>query len=86
MQYYNDLIDELERNEIGAMATLYHWDLPQPLQDVGGWLNDTVIGHFRDYADVCFKELGDKVRYHSTPTANAVMLIPYMLVLFMYRR
>ena len=86
MQYYKDLLDELERNEIVAMATLYHWDLPQPLQDVGGWLNDTVIEHFRDYADVCFKELGDKVRYHRTPTVNAVMLIPSILVLFMYCR
>ena len=61
MQYYKNVTEELVKNGIIPMATLYHWDLPQPLQEVGGWLNDTVIGHFRDYADVCFKELGDKV-------------------------
>ena len=63
MKYYEDLVDEIVRNGIVPMATLYHWDLPQPLQDVGGWLNDTVIEHFRDYADVCFQKLGGKVRF-----------------------
>ena len=61
MQYYKNVTEELVKNGIIPMATLYHWDLPQPLQEVGGWLNDTVIGHFHDYADICFKELGDKV-------------------------
>ena len=63
MQYYKNVTEELVKNGIVPMATLYHWDLPQPPRDVGGCLNNTVIAHFRDYTDVCFKELGDKVWY-----------------------
>lgn len=61
MDYYINVTDELLANDIIPMVTLFHWDLPQPLEDVGGWLNDTVIGHFHDYADRCFGQLGDKV-------------------------
>ena len=43
------------------MATLFHWDLPQTLEDEGGWLNGSTSEHFKDYADKCFEKLGDKV-------------------------
>ena len=43
------------------MATLYHWDHPQTLEDVGGWLNTSIVQHFNDYAQKCFEHLGDKV-------------------------
>lgn len=61
MQYYRNLIDELLANEILPMVTLYHWDLPQTLQDAGGWLNGSIVTHFSDYAQKCFEELGPKV-------------------------
>jgi len=45
---------------------LYHWDLPQALQDVGGWENKTIVDRFRDYADIIFSRLGPKVKYWIT--------------------
>jgi len=63
VDYYNRLLDGLVAAGIKPMVTLYHWDLPQALQeDYGGWVNETVTDHFRDYADFCFKTFGDRVR------------------------
>ena len=59
--YYRRLCEELRRNGISADATLYHWDLPQPLEDAGGWANRSIVGAFEEYAKVCFAELGDLV-------------------------
>ncbi|XP_076816813.1 uncharacterized protein LOC143462503 [Clavelina lepadiformis] len=66
VDYYNQLIDALIEAGIEPVVTLYHWDLPQALEDVGGLLNDTVIGHFNDYADFCFKTFGDRVKFWIT--------------------
>lgn len=61
VDYYHRLIDALKDNDIEPMVTLYHWDLPQALEDVGGWLNESTVDHFHNYTDLCFKEYGDKV-------------------------
>src|SRR5439155_1028187 len=49
-------------NGIRPFPTLYHWDLPQALQDEGGWANRDIIGHFTNFADTCIKALGDRVK------------------------
>uniref|UniRef100_A0A3Q2CJ91 beta-glucosidase n=1 Tax=Cyprinodon variegatus TaxID=28743 RepID=A0A3Q2CJ91_CYPVA len=62
LDYYNKVVDALIAANIQPQVTLYHWDLPQALQDVGGWENETIIERFKDYADVMFKNLGPKVK------------------------
>ncbi|XP_055070656.2 lactase/phlorizin hydrolase [Misgurnus anguillicaudatus] len=66
LDYYHRLVDALLAANIKPQVTLYHWDLPQALQDVGGWENDTIVNRFRDYADVIYNSLGDKVQFWIT--------------------
>nr|XP_023029426.1 myrosinase 1-like [Leptinotarsa decemlineata] len=59
VNYYKNLIAELRNNNIEPLITIYHWDLPQILQDAGGWTNDNIVDWFVAYANVCFKEFGN---------------------------
>ncbi|KAM7502666.1 hypothetical protein LguiB_001570 [Lonicera macranthoides] len=62
--FYNNLINELiDKGCIKPVATLFHWDLPQVLEDkYGGFRDRQIIEDFQNYADVCFKEFGDRVK------------------------
>jgi beta-galactosidase len=62
LDFYSRLCDELLAAGISPSATLYHWDLPQALQDGGGWTNRDTIYRFVDYADLMFRRLGDRVK------------------------
>ncbi|XP_047456739.1 lactase-phlorizin hydrolase-like [Mugil cephalus] len=66
VDYYNRLIDGLLESKITPMVTLYHWDLPQALQDIGGWENPQLIDIFNDFSDLCFATFGDRVKFWMT--------------------
>jgi beta-glucosidase len=64
--FYDRLVDELLANGIAPWLTLYHWDLPQTLQDRGGWPERATVSAFERYADVVSKALGDRVKHWIT--------------------
>ncbi|KAK3224016.1 hypothetical protein Dsin_011041 [Dipteronia sinensis] len=67
VDFYNHLINELISNGIEPFVTLFHWDLPQTLEDeYGGFLSPKIVKDFGEYADFCFKEFGDRVKYWIT--------------------
>ncbi|MFI6763411.1 GH1 family beta-glucosidase [Micromonospora sp. NPDC050417] len=61
LDFYRRLVDGLLARDIAPMATLFHWDLPQSLQEGGGWESRDVAYRFADYADHVFRALGDNV-------------------------
>lgn len=61
VDYYKALLDKLAEHHIAPTATLYHWDLPQELQEAGGWAARDITGRFADYAAAMGEALGDRV-------------------------
>jgi beta-glucosidase len=66
LDFYRRLVDELLAAGIVPLLTLYHWDLPQPLEDAGGWSARDTAARFADYAAVVFGALHDRVPYWTT--------------------
>jgi beta-glucosidase len=66
VDFYSRLVDELLAKGIKPNVTLYHWDLPEALDDRGGWLNREIADWFCDYAVTMFDALGDRVEMWST--------------------
>ncbi|KAI3845135.1 hypothetical protein MKX03_019802 [Papaver bracteatum] len=63
VQYYNNLINELIQNGIEPMVTIFHWDVPQVLEDeYGGFRSKRILDDYSEFADFCFKEFGDRVK------------------------
>jgi beta-glucosidase len=62
LDFYSRLVDGLLAAGITPFATLYHWDLPQVLQDKGGWPERFMVDAFAEYADVVTRHLGDRVK------------------------
>ncbi|CAA7017237.1 unnamed protein product [Microthlaspi erraticum] len=75
IKYYNDLIKGLLERNITPFVTLFHWDLPQVLQDdYEGFLSPQIIDDFRDYADLCFELFGHMVK--NWITINQLYTVP----------
>ncbi len=66
LDYYDRLTDALLEVNIDPYVTLYHWDLPQALQEKSGWGNRDIIGQFADYASLMGKRLGDRIKNWAT--------------------
>ncbi|KGM94785.1 aryl-phospho-beta-D-glucosidase [Clostridium novyi A str. 4552] len=66
VEFYNNLINECLEYGIVPFVTLYHWDLPQSLEIEGGWTNKKTVDAFVNYADVCFRAFGDRVKHWIT--------------------
>ena len=72
--FYSNLLDELAAKNIDAHVTLYHWDLPQGLQDEGGWLNRETAYRFAEYAAEVARRFGNRVKTiatHNEPWCTA---------------
>ena len=66
LDFYRRLVDDLLAHGIEPWVTLYHWDLPQALEDAGGWPVRDTAGRFAEYAELAHRALGDRVRYWTT--------------------
>ncbi|XP_031256292.1 beta-glucosidase 12-like [Pistacia vera] len=67
IRFYNNLINELLANGLQPFVTFFHWDVPQALEDdYGGFLSASIVDDFRDFAELCFKEFGDRVKHWIT--------------------
>ncbi|EYU40002.1 hypothetical protein MIMGU_mgv1a023593mg, partial [Erythranthe guttata] len=65
--FYNNVINELLANGIKPFVTIFHWDLPQALEDeYRGFLSPLIVDDYLDFADLCFKEFGDRVKHWIT--------------------
>lgn len=77
LDFYDRLVDELGKAGIRANVTLNHWDLPQSLQDLGGWANRDITDWFAEYARVVFDRLGDRVAMWATHNEPFVVASGY---------
>ncbi|MDV2967992.1 GH1 family beta-glucosidase [Nitratireductor aquimarinus] len=66
LDFYDRLVDGMLERGLKPFATLYHWDLPAPLADLGGWRNRDIASWFADYAELVMKRIGDRVATAAT--------------------
>ena len=76
LDFYDRLVDELLKARIEPFVTLYHWDLPQALQEEGGWRNRDIVGYFADYTALVAHRLKDRVHHwitHNEPWVTSFL-------------
>lgn len=66
LDFYNRLVDTLLEHGIEPMVTLYHWDLPQALEERGGWADSRTVNWFTEYANLMYRALDDRVKLWAT--------------------
>lgn len=66
LEFYVNLVEELHNAGIEPLVTLFHWNLPMWMHEMGGWENEAVIGHFAQYTKVVVQALSHRVRYWMT--------------------
>ncbi len=97
LRFYRALAEGLRERGIEPIATLYHWDLPQALQDEGGWASRDTALRFAEYAAICGEALGDVVTQwitHNEPwvvaflghAAGVVSTLPVIIAFFATQR
>jgi len=80
LDFYDRLVDELLEAGIEPTATLFHWDTPQALEDLGGWTGREITEHFAAYAAVVGERLGDRVaRWMPLNEPNVVTMLGYAI-------
>jgi beta-glucosidase len=72
IDHYNKVIDYCLKQDIEPWITLYHWDLPQVLEDKGGWTNREIVNWFSNFATICAQNFGDRVKYWMVMNEPAV--------------
>ncbi|MDD3402252.1 MAG: GH1 family beta-glucosidase [Hespellia sp.] len=66
LDYYKRLVEELHKQEIVPNATVYHWDLPQALEEKGGWLNRDIVNWYGEYASLLYRTFADSIPLWAT--------------------
>ena len=77
VEFYDNLINELLNNEIEPVVTLYHWDLPLALHDIGGWENQEVVDAYIEYAKYVFDHFGDRIKKWITFNEPAIFTVAF---------
>lgn len=75
IRFYRELITECLRQGIEPVVTMYHFDLPNALEERGGWSNRSTVDMFVNYAEVLFREYGDQVKYWLTINEQNIMTL-----------
>ncbi|UUP16983.1 GH1 family beta-glucosidase [Nitratireductor thuwali] len=76
LDFYDRLVDGMLERGIKPFATLYHWDLPVPLADLGGWRNRDIAAWFADYTDVVMRRVGDRI--HAAAPINEPWCVAWL--------
>lgn len=76
LDFYDRLVDGMLERGIKPFATLYHWDLPAPLADLGGWRNRDIASWFADYTDVIMRRVGDRI--HAAAPINEPWCVAWL--------